>query len=563
MMKLTIKQKLIGSFLIVAIIFGISSASSYYGMKKTNESYEYLLRTVSKLESITQSIQTEIVLEISNYRAYMLYGDEKYKAQFIESKTKINNLIKKGKDLATIQESKDRLDTIQTTNDQIQQIALPIMDLVTTDRQQALDRGLKEIVPPMSSISNDIDSLFKWLVEIDNQTEKKIQEDARSSLRQVLLFSIFATILAIIFGVSLAIMITKPIRLVMNQMKLIADGDLSNKPLKVKSKDEVGQLMVSTNEMASSMQNLLKQINIVSETVSSQSEELTQSATEVTAGTEQVATTMQELAAGSENQANGSSDLSSAMGIFATKVQEANERGEYIQETSDQVLEMTNVGSQLMNGSTQQMTTIDQIVKDSVQNVKKLNTRSQEISKLVFVIKDIADQTNLLALNAAIEAARAGEHGRGFSVVAEEVRKLAEQTAISVTEITGIVENIQQGFGQVTESLEDGYKEVEKGTEQIETTGKTFNDISTKVTEMANNIKNISSNLSEIAAASQEMNTSIEEIAATAEESAAGIEQTSASVQQANSAMEEVAGSSEQLAKLAEELNGLVNQFKL
>ena len=492
-MKLTIKQKLIGAFLIVALIFGIASAASYNGMKKTNESYQYLLGTVSKLESITQSIQTEIVLEISNYRAYMLYGDEKYKEQFIEAKSKINTLIKTGKDLATIQESKDRLDTIQKTNDQIQQAALPIMDLVTTDRQQALDRGLQEIVPHMSSVSNDIDSLFKWYQEINDQREKQIEEDANASLSQLLLFSAFATILAIIFGVFLAIMITKPIRLVMNQMKLIADGDLSHKPLKVKSKDEVGQLMVSTNEMASSMQNLLKQINIVSETVSSQSEELTQSATEVKVGAEQVATTMQELAAGSETQANGSSDLSSAMGLFTTKVQEANESGEYIQVTSDQVLEMTNLGSHLMSGSTQQMTTIDQIVKDSVQNVKKLNTRSQEISKLVVVIKDIADQTNLLALNAAIEAARAGEQGRGFSVVAEEVRKLAEQTAISVTEITGIVENIQNGFGLVTESLENGYKEVEKGTEQIETTGKTFNDISTKVTEMANSIKNISS----------------------------------------------------------------------
>ena len=93
-------------------------------MKKTNESYEYLLRTVSELESITQSIQTEIALEISNYRAYMLYGEEKYKEQFIESKSRINNLIKTGKDLATIQESKDRLDTIQKTNDQIQQTGI-------------------------------------------------------------------------------------------------------------------------------------------------------------------------------------------------------------------------------------------------------------------------------------------------------------------------------------------------------------------------------------------------------------------------------------------------------
>ena len=103
----------------------------------------------------------------------MLYGEEKYKEQFIESKSRINDLIKTGKDLATIQETKDRLDTIQNTNDQIQQTALPIMDLVTTDRQQALDRGLQEIVPHMSSISNDSDSFLKWLQEIKIRRKNK------------------------------------------------------------------------------------------------------------------------------------------------------------------------------------------------------------------------------------------------------------------------------------------------------------------------------------------------------------------------------------------------------
>ena len=146
-----------------------------------------------------------------------------------------------------------------------------------------------------------------------------------------------------------------------------------------------------------------------------------------------------------------------------------------------------------MNGSTQQMSAIDQIVKDSVKNVTQLNTRSQEISKLVVVIKDIADQTNLLSLNAAIEAARAGEHGKGFSVVAEEVRKLAEQTASSVTEITDIVRNIQEGFDVVTKSLENGYTEVEKGTAQIETTGKTFQDISQSIADIVESFNNISS----------------------------------------------------------------------
>ncbi|WP_428909725.1 methyl-accepting chemotaxis protein [Niallia sp. Krafla_26] len=562
-MNVSIKQKLIGSFIIVALIFGISSLLAFNSMKKTNESYDYIIDTVLELRAITQSIETEIAVNTSNYRGYILYGKETYKDGFNQSSAKIDDLIQQGKELATLQETDEKLDAIQTINQQLRETALPIMEQSLTDKPRAIDRGLQEVVPLTTSLNNTSDELYNMLIEIADRNVKENKSGAASSLTQVLIISIVAVMIALLLGIYLSNMISKPIRLVMNQMKLIASGDLTKESLKVKSKDEIGQLVSTTNEMADSMKNILIKINKVSETVSSHSEELTQSANEVTVGNEQVALTMEELASGSETQANSSTDLSSAMAEFAAKVQEANENGETIQEGSNKVLEMTNVGSQLMLGSTKQMKTIDEIVKDSVQNVQNLNVRSQEISKLVIVIRDIADQTNLLALNAAIEAARAGEQGRGFSVVAEEVRKLAEQTASSVSEITGIVENIQSGFGNVTESLKEGYKEVEKGSVQIETTGQTFNDISNQVTEMVNGIKIISTNLSDIASTSQEMSSSIQEIAATAEESAAGIEQTAASVQQANSTMEEVAGSSNQLAKLAEELNGLVRQFKL
>ncbi|MGP4105638.1 methyl-accepting chemotaxis protein [Virgibacillus sp. L01] len=370
-------------------------------------------------------------------------------------------------------------------------------------------------------------------------------------------------ILAVVVSLTITRKITKPIKIVMERMKLIANGDLTQEPLETKSRDEVGQLATATNDMNNSMRDLLNQINKVSETVSAQSEELTQSANEVKEGSEQVATTMQELASGSETQANTSSELSSVMGTFAARVQEANSNGESIQNSSSEVLGMTDEGSRLMNSSNEQMATIDQIVQDAVKKVQGLDTQSQEISKLVSVIKDIADQTNLLALNAAIEAARAGEHGKGFAVVADEVRKLAEQVAVSVTDITDIVSNIQNESSAVTGSLQEGYQEVEKGTNQIKLTGEKFNGISDAVTEVVSSIKTVSENLSEIAASSEQMNGSVQEIAAVSEESAAGIEQTSASSQQTSSSMEEVAASSDSLAKTAEELNGLVREFKL
>lgn len=357
--------------------------------------------------------------------------------------------------------------------------------------------------------------------------------------------------------------ISRPVNTVVDHMNHLADGDLTLDQIEIKSKDETGQLATAMNHMQAGLRDIISNVAEASEIITSQSEELTQAANEVRVGSEQVAVTMEELATGSESQANHSSDLSEMMGSFVTKVDDANENGEHIQESSGEVLELTNEGSQLMDASMKEMEIIDKIVHDAVEKVEGLDAHSQEISELVSVIQDIAEQTNLLALNAAIEAARAGEHGQGFAVVADEVRQLAEQSAASVTDITDIVNRIQEESSVVSSSLQSGYKDVESGAAQIAATGKTFNEINASVTDVVENISQVSENLADIAANSQEMNSSIQEIAAISEESAAGVEQTSASSQQSSSAMDEVANNSTDLAKLAEELNEVVRQFRL
>ncbi|AMO86470.1 Methyl-accepting chemotaxis protein [Solibacillus isronensis B3W22] len=407
-----------------------------------------------------------------------------------------------------------------------------------------------------------VDPNWEWVVTASTYMTD-FNQPATELFNIILIVSGISIILGVIIIWFSANLITKPILKVTEQMGYLANGDLTKELLLIKSKDEISRLADAMNLLHKNLRNSMKKVSETSETLTSHSEELSQSADEVKMGSEQVASTVQELAAGSETQANNASDLASVMNTFVETVQEANESGLRIEGNSKAVLSMTSDGAELMKQSIQQMEKIHSIVNESVEKVAGLDKQSQEISNLVTVIKDVADQTNLLALNAAIEAARAGEHGKGFAVVADEVRKLAEQVSNSVTDITGIVDNIQKETFIVSDSLKVGYKEVELGKTQIESTGETFEGISVAVTEMVNSITTIGKNLSEISASTQEMNSSVVEIASVSEESAAGIEQTSASVQQTSSIMEEVAGSSKHLANLAEELNTLVREFKL
>ncbi|MGE7749024.1 methyl-accepting chemotaxis protein [Lysinibacillus fusiformis] len=355
----------------------------------------------------------------------------------------------------------------------------------------------------------------------------------------------------------------KPINRVVQAMERFAEGDLTQENMSIRSKDEIGKLANAMNQMQAKLKDMIHNIAQASDLINTSSKELSQSANEVNMGAEQVAITMNELASGAEGQAHHSNELTSLMERFTADLRETNQHGEHIHQSSVEVLGLTNEGSQLMTSSNSQMSKIDGIVQNAVEKVKNLDAQAQEISKLVVVIKDIADQTNLLALNAAIEAARAGEHGKGFAVVADEVRKLAEQVAFSVNDITSIVTNIQQDFDVVTSSLEDGYQEVKEGTNQIKATSETFSTISNSINDVVESVQLISSNLSKVTEDGQKMNSAIQEIAAVAEESAAGVEQTTATTEQTSSSMEVMAGKSAQLSTLALELKTLIAQFKL
>lgn len=557
----SIKHKMLLGFAIVFLVVLIQGIISYTKVQDVNENINTIMDRQLVFLIGNQTIGYDIANQIQALNDYVYNdGDSESKERFNQLKDDIAEQKNKILERNTLDEVKDLMSRLGAWEEMVER------EIIGAGDNGEFTKAQKQM-EDVESEGQDLMSIFENLTnerEADmTEAGNQIMSNSKETLITIVISSLIVLILTVLIALATASPITKGVSKVTARMKELANGDLSREPLKARSYDEIGQLIRAMNEMTSGNRELLHEIRNVSESVSSQSEELTQSAGEVKTGSEQIASTMQELAAGSESQANRSGELLSVVTDFSSMIAQTNENGEKIKTASDQVVSMTQNGSQLMESSTNQMDKIHQIVYDAVRKVEGLESQSHQINQLVSVIKDIAEQTNLLALNAAIEAARAGEQGKGFAVVADEVRKLAEQVAVSVTDITSIVAAIQNETNTVTTSLQEGYKEVEQGTVQIRETGKTFADINKALGWMAEHIDSISSNLEQITARSNAMKGSIEEIAAISEQSAASVEQTSATAQQSSSSMEEVAASSSELAQLAEQMNGLMQKFKL
>lgn len=551
---------MVGFTIIFALVI-ILGLYNFYSTNVVNKETESIIDYEVPVLIANQQVAYTIAYRISIISDFLSSGEEVHKEEFEKYTEQSNRYI------SVIEETlhADDFDQsqIKLLKEWEENIRVEVFDS-HADRQWAQARS------NFNRLADVGENIMHQFEEFALNREDSIRESGDGVIASGRLTMIVATVISVIVvsvGIVIALgtarTISNPLREAMERMNAIADGDLSQPALQTNLRDEIGRLIEATNMMNANSRNLIHHIHEVSNQINIESDELMNSADEVRAGSEQVAVTMEELARGAETQAEHANNLSLMMNQFMARVEEANESGEAIFESSENVLGLTSDGANLMERSHEQMRVIDQIVHESVERVEGLDEHSKEISELISVIQDIADQTNLLALNAAIEAARAGEHGQGFAVVADEVRKLAEEVSYSVTDITTIVHRIQSESSSVSSSLRSGYEEVQAGTVQIRDTHETFRGIHEAVEEMASRIRIVSSNLEGIAEDTEKMGLSIEDIAAISEESAAGVEETSAQSQEASSSMEEVAGSSEDLKELADNLDELIGNFKV
>jgi|GEM_PF-242480 len=317
-------------------------------------------------------------------------------------------------------------------------------------------------------------------------------------------------------------------------MRQLSSGDLTAR-MPGEYKNNFKGYQDDINNLGASLEKLVSEIaGAVSATASA--------STEISASSEQ-------MAAGAQEQSAQAAEVASAVEEMASTIVETNKNAENAANAAKNAGTVAKEGGRVVNETVAGMERIAEVVRKSAETVQELGKNSDQIGEIIQVIDDIADQTNLLALNAAIEAARAGEQGRGFAVVADEVRKLAERTTKATKEIAGMIKQIQKDTGGAVESIQQGTVEVEKGKQLADKAGQSLKEIISGADNVVEIVTQVAVASREQSSAAEQISRNIESISSVTQESATGVQQ--------------IARASEDLNRLTEHLQNLIMQFKI
>ncbi len=328
--------------------------------------------------------------------------------------------------------------------------------------------------------------------------------------------------------------LAKSVDLLLVNMEKFSDGDLTVQ-LNVENNDEIGRLFNGFNKAVNNISDMLHKVE--------------ESVNATASASNQISSSTEEMAAGAQEQSAQTTEVASAVEEMTRTIFENTKNTSYAAQTAKDAGNNALEGGRVVNETIEGMNKIAAVVKQSADTVFTLGQNSDKIGEIVQVINDIADQTNLLALNAAIEAARAGEQGRGFAVVADEVRKLAERTTKATKEIAVMIKTIQKDTSEAVDSMKRGTAEVENGKTKAAKAGEVLD----RIVEGA---KKVSDVIVQVAASGEQQ-------AATAEEIGKNIESISNVTNESANAIQQIATAAEDLNKLTFELQELVSRFKL
>ncbi|WP_245894026.1 methyl-accepting chemotaxis protein [Salsuginibacillus halophilus] len=557
---MTLRKKLIGGFLGVAVVLSIAISIALTQMSQMSDTFDFLVHNETELRNNVADMEAAINRQSSYFRGYLLTESQDYYETFEAANEEIEDLIHDGRQLAQFPETLQAFNEILELNREYADEAGAALDL---SPDNAVTYASTEVIP----VGVDMENIVQELMNDIDTTVQTGADQALTGADQAFwvttIVSFIAILIAVFGGVFISNRIAGPVKQLSKAAGELAEGDLSRDSLKVKNKDEIGELAQSFEAMKQNLRGMITRISASSQSVAASSEQMTRSAEETSNATSQITESIQEVAGGSDQQLQSTTEAKETS-------KEINEGMGQIAETVEQVSESSaKTGENAMNGlrvideTVQQIKMLDEQSEDIVQKVNNLNELSEQIDSIIAMITNIAEQTNLLALNAAIEAARAGEHGKGFAVVADEVRKLAEQSNQSAQEVSGLVTQIQEGIGTSAEMVKGGRNAARSGLDHVEEARHEFTAIHDSVQSVTGQIEEVVAAVEEMSAGTESLDKQIQSTAEVAASTSSYAQNVAASAEEQMASMEEVSTSAETLASMAEELEKEVRQFQL
>ncbi len=565
-MKLSLKisQKMWLFFLGIAILFILTVGVFYSCLKQIDKSNSDLINQKVAILRNTDNIQISALQQIESLRAFLLTGDQNHIKAMESANGKLTSILEHMKSLELSDEEQLHIKNIGLRNKSFIDTA---RNVIPYHNSSAKVKLISSFADMPNKFAKDILIESKILGDlVQKEVDQQIDENNRKVAQ------IFATVLPLCFLSLLLLsfiawivsrMVVKPVVMMSEAAKKIASGDLTIDGIKVKNKDEIGELAQSFHVMTRNLRHLIGEVGSHGEQVAVSAEELTASAEQTSHSIQQIVAAMQEVATGVDKQVESVEEASRTVLEMSLAVQQITNRVQEVSSSANQASAYCTEGGLAIQTVVRQMNLISQTVSKLALLIKGLGEHSKEIHQIIEVITGISAQTNLLSLNAAIEAARAGAHGRGFAVVADEVRKLAEQSAQSAQQVTSLIAKIFEDTTKAVQTMEVTRQEVISGIELVNRAGDSFTLIQQTVSEVTTQIQDVSSAVQQVAAGSEQMALSMKLVKEIAESAASGIQEVSAATQEQTASMGEISTSTYSLSKKTEQLQMLIGKFRV
>lgn len=563
MSHLKVGTKITGGFVLVVLLFIAVNSLCYYQISQITKNYELLVNkdvaAVIQANKLVAAVNKEAV----GVRGFLLSGDNSQLMVYEQAKKEAEIHIKTILPLLQDSQGQELFQRIIEDKKQYEET----VQLVVNYKLQGDTRNIlltqQQATEELLQISRLSDGFIFFIEQNMKKASQQNLQAVQAIKIQLVFFNLLGLALALGIGIYISTNIARRLKIITKVAEKIANKDLTIYDLDIQAKDEIGSLGVSFNGMIHNLKDLIGYIKRGADTLSASAQEVSASVDQTTKAIENSTATMEEIAAGSEEQKNSTLKINQAVEEISTAIEEVAGQTSRLSASADKTSQSASSGEVSLQETIKQMDSINQVVDQSATLVDNLGERAKEIGQIIEVITGIAEQTNLLALNAAIEAARAGEQGRGFAVVADEVRQLAEQSGNAAQEISQLITMVQQETFLAVNSMEKGTKEVEKGMQVANEAGQAFQLILAEFQEVSDEVKEISVSTQQMKAASEQVLELVKDIILITQNITQRIQDTTSASEEQSAAMQEVSASVEELTHMAEELDKQVNSFKL